>query len=135
MLRELVVATLAVAVIMFPADMLWLKLTRPFYESQMGGMLLLQPRIGAALAFYCLYAAGAAFFAVLPNLQSGSAGSALLFGAFLGAVAYGTYDVTNYATLKDFPLTIMLVDWSWGILLTAFSSAGALIICRKFITD
>jgi uncharacterized membrane protein len=130
MLRGFPMATLAVAVILFPADMIWLKLTRPFYESQMGALLLPQPRIGAAIAFYCLYVVGAAFFAVLPNLQSGTFGSALLHGALLGAVAYGTYDATNYATLKDFPLSIMLVDWTWGIMLTAFSSAGAWTICK-----
>ena len=99
MYRELAWTTLAVALCLFPLDFIWLKMMRPYYESQMGNILLSEPRLAAAAAFYCLYAVGVAFFAVMPNLQSGSMLGATLYGALLGAVAYGTYDATNYATL------------------------------------
>jgi uncharacterized membrane protein len=132
MLRELSFATLAVAVILFPLDMIWLKLARPFYESQMGAILLPEPRIAIAALFYILYTIGIAFFAVLPNLQSGSLISVALYGAFLGLIAYGTYDVSNYATLKDFTATVMIVDWIWGTFLTALSAAGAWSLYRWF---
>lgn len=124
-MRELAWTSLGVALCLFPLDIIWLKTMRPFYESQMGNILLPEPRLAAAAAFYCLYAIGVAFFAVMPNLQGGTILGAALYGALLGALAYGTYDATNYATLRDFPLTIMAVDWLWGIALTAASAAGA----------
>ncbi len=123
MLRQLAFATLAASVVMFPLDFLWLRTMRPFYESQMGSILLAEPRIAAAVLFYLVYAAGVAFFAIMPNLTTGTIWSAAAYGAALGLVAYGTYDATNYSTLKDFPLTIMLVDWTWGTVLTSFVAA------------
>jgi uncharacterized membrane protein len=133
MYREIAWTTLAVAACLFPLDFIWLKLMRPYYESQMGNMLLDQPRMAATVAFYCLYAVGVAFFAVIPNLQGGTLLSTVLYGALLGAVAYGTYDATNYATLRNFPLSIMAVDWAWGIFLTAVSAAGGWAI-RSWLT-
>jgi uncharacterized membrane protein len=132
MIRELLFATLAVALILFPLDMVWLKLARPFYESQMGAILLPEPRIAIAAVFYLVYTVGIAFFAVLPNLQSATIWNAIFYGAFLGLIAYGTYDVSNYATLKDFTLHVMIVDWTWGTILTATSSAGAWALYRWF---
>jgi uncharacterized membrane protein len=123
MIRNLLFASLAAAVVMFPLDFLWLRTARPFYESQMGSILLAQPRILAAILFYAVYAGGVAFFAIIPNLGTGTLWSAAAYGAALGFIAYGTYDATNYATLKDFPLAIMVVDWTWGTILTAVTAA------------
>jgi uncharacterized membrane protein len=124
MIRQLAFATLAAAIVMFPLDFLWLRTMRPFYESQMGSIMLLEPRVAAAVAFYLIYAVGIAFFAILPNLGSGTIWRAAGYGAALGLMAYGTYDATNYATLKDFPLSIMIVDWTWGTVLTAVVAAA-----------
>jgi uncharacterized membrane protein len=124
MIRQLCFASLAAAVVMFPLDFIWLRTMRPFYESQMGSIMLSQPRIAAAVLFYLVYAVGIAFLAILPNLGSGTIWTAAGYGAALGLVAYGTYDATNYATLKDFPLSIMIVDWTWGTVLTAFVAAA-----------
>ncbi len=124
MTRQLAISTLAAAVVMFPLDFLWLRTMRPFYESQMGSILLSEPRITAAVLFYLVYAIGIAFFAIIPNLGSGTIWTAAGYGAALGLVAYGTYDATNYATLKDFPLSIMIVDWTWGTALTAVVAAA-----------
>lgn len=124
MTRQLAISTLAAAVVMFPLDFLWLRTMRPFYESQMGSILLSEPRITAAVLFYLVYAIGIAFFAIIPNLGSGTIWTAAGYGAALGLVAYGTYDATNYATLKDFPLSVMIVDWTWGTALTAVVAAA-----------
>ena len=132
MLREIALTSLAVAAILFPLDFLWLKTMRPFYESQMGGMLLPEPRIAVAVGFYLLYAIGVAFFAVHPNLLSGNALSAAAYGAFFGFVAYGVYDLTNYATLRDFPFKIMIVDLAWGTFLTGFTACSAWLVRSWF---
>ncbi len=124
MIRQLLLASAAAALVMFPLDFLWLRTMRPYYESQMGGILLAEPRLAAAVLFYLLYAVGVAFFAILPNLGTGTIWTAAGYGAFLGLMAYGTYDATNYATLKDFPITIMAVDWTWGTVLTAVVAAA-----------
>jgi uncharacterized membrane protein len=124
MIRQLVFATLAAAVVMFPLDFLWLRTMRPFYESQMGSIMLSEPRIVAAVLFYLVYAVGIAFFAIIPNLGTGTIWTAAGYGAALGLVAYGTYDATNFATLKDFLLSIMVVDWTWGTVLTAVVAAA-----------
>jgi uncharacterized membrane protein len=124
MIRQLVFASLAAAVVMFPLDLVWLRTMRPFYESQMGSIMLAEPRLAAAVLFYLVYAVGIAFFAILPNLGSGTIWTVAGYGAVLGLVAYGTYDATNYATLKDFPVSIMIVDWTWGTILTAGVAAA-----------
>jgi uncharacterized membrane protein len=124
MIRQLLFAAAAAAVVMFPLDFLWLRTMRPFYESQMGSMMLSEPRIAAALLFYLVYAVGIAFFAILPNLGTGNIWTAAAYGAALGLVAYGTYDATNFATLKDFPVSVMVVDWTWGTFLTAVVAAA-----------
>jgi uncharacterized membrane protein len=129
-MRTFLLCWLCVALVLFPVDMVWLRQMRPFYESRLGDLLLPNPRIAAAAAFYVLYAGAVAFFAVMPNLAAGTWMSAALYGAFFGLAAYGTYDVTNYATLRSFPLEVMAVDWTWGVVLTAGSATGAWLLMR-----
>lgn len=128
MLREIALTSLAVAAILFPLDFLWLRTMRPFYESQMGDMLLPEPRIAVAIGFYLLYSIGVAFFAVRPHFLDGNGWAAATYGAFFGLVAYGVYDLTNYSTLKQFPLSIVVVDMTWGTLVTGLAACGAWII-------
>ncbi len=130
MIRQTLLATIAAAAVMFPLDFIWLRTMRPFYESQMGSIMLSEPRIAAAVIFYAIYAAGIAFFAIQPNLATGTIWSAAAYGAALGLVAYGTYDATNYATLKEFPVLVMIVDWTWGTVLTAVVAAAGWAIMR-----
>lgn len=124
-MQNFLLSFVLVAVIMLPLDLIWLSSMRPFYEQQMPGMLLEQPRLIPAAIFYLAFAAGLAFFAVMPNLTGGSLLSAAAYGAALGFVAYGTYDATNYATLKGFPLSITVVDWAWGTFLSATTASLA----------
>lgn len=131
----------AVALVLFPLDVLWLgAISKGFYKSQLGDMLLEQPRFAVAGLFYALYVVGIIVFAVEPALNGNGPGgdawptwlSAALAGAFLGLIAYGTYDATNYATLKGFPITVALVDCAWGVVLTATSAGVGTLIATRF---
>lgn len=125
MFYQLALTSLVAAAILFPMDFIWLKTMRPFYESQLGDTLLREPRVAVAAGFYLLYTVGVAFFVVRPNLVDGTVWTALAQGAFFGLVAYGVYDLTNHATLKAFPLKVVMVDLAWGTVLTAVTAGGA----------
>jgi len=100
-------------------DLIWLtRIAKWFYYQQLGGLLLDKPRIAAAVVFYAIYVVGIVIFAVAPALPEGSASTALLYGALFGFFAYATYDMTNYATLRNWSLAVSLVDTAWGTVLT-----------------
>jgi uncharacterized membrane protein len=123
----------ATALVLFPLDAIWLGVVaRKFYVSGLGDLMLPQPRWGVAAAFYLFYVAGVVWFASLPNLGASSVVGALLAGAALGFIAYGTYDATNLATLRGYPVSIALVDLAWGTVLTAVSAAGGLYIATRW---
>ena len=104
----------------FAIDMLWLGLVaRRFYHLQIGFLLSPNPNWTAAILFYLIFIAGILVFAVIPGLQAGSLGRAVLLGAFLGLMTYATYDLTNLATIKDWPLSLTIVDMIWGIFLAS----------------
>lgn len=101
-------------------DMVWLTVVaRGFYRKQLGVLLSDQPNWWAAIAFYLLFVAGLLVFAVVPALQAGSLRTALLLGGFFGLVAYATYDLTNLATVRNWPWLLTLVDMTWGLVLAA----------------
>ncbi|MGL5114243.1 MAG: DUF2177 family protein [Beijerinckiaceae bacterium] len=131
-MREFLLAWVAVAAVMLPLDVVWLRTMHPFYAAALGDMMRPEPRLAAAAVFYIGYAAAVAFFAVRPNLSGGTWMMAAAYGAFFGFAAYGTYDATNHATLKSFSLRLALVDLTWGTCLTAVSAAGAWLILRVF---
>ena len=91
-------------------------------------MLLDQPNLGVAGLFYLVYVAGIVHFAVMPAVNGGSWVTALVNGALLGLVAYGTYDMTNLATLKNWSVSVSVVDMIWGVALTAIAAT-----CGYFI--
>lgn len=101
-------------------DAVWLTLTAgPLYRAALGDLLLAGFRPLPALAFYLLYVAGIVVF-VVPRGRN--ARGTALFGALFGLVCYGTYDLTNQATLRQWPLTLTLADMAWGSVLTAAAS-------------
>ena len=110
----------------FAIDMLWLGVVaRGFYRRQLGGLLAEQVNWAAAIVFYLLYIAGIVFFVTLPAARTGSLVRALCTGAFFGLVTYATYDLTNLATLKGWPLGVTVVDIAWGMTLcTVVAAAG-----------
>jgi uncharacterized membrane protein len=104
-------------------DFVWLGFMGPrLYKPALGDMLAASPRIGPAVAFYLLYLVGLLYFAVRPALTEGGWRMALLNGAVFGLVAYATYDLTNQATLRIWPVKVTILDIAWG---TAASAAAA----------
>lgn len=113
------------------ADMLWLGvIAKNFYRSQIGHLMKATPDWIAALVFYALFIVGIMVFCVLPHYQKGTIYDALLYGALFGFFTYMTYDLTNYAVLKDWPLGIVPVDILWGVVLAAAVSAAGYLVAR-----
>ena len=117
---------LATFVAFLAVDMVWLVLVaRTFYRKYIGFLMAPSPNWAAAIIFYLLYIVGILVLAVLPGLEANSLKTTLLRGALFGLVAYATYDLTNLATLKDWPVIVTVVDMIWGTVLSvAVSYAG-----------
>jgi len=112
------------ALFILAIDAIWLGIVaRGFYSRQLGDLMLASPRLPLAALFYVMYSAVVVLLASAPAVRSGSLQDALLLGAILGFAAYGTYDITNMATLKNWPVMMSLVDIAWGTVLTAAVSA------------
>ena len=112
-------------------DAVWLAfIANDFYKAHIGHLLSPEPNFGAAALFYVFYLAGIVFLAVRPGLAARSLRVALLHGAVLGFVAYGTYDFTNFATLQDWPPLVVAVDLVWGTFLTGFAAAAGYLAAR-----
>lgn len=112
-------------------DGVWLGVVaRNLYSKYLGYLLAPKTVWAAAILFYLLYVVGVLVFAVVPGLQAGSLGKAALLGALFGLIAYATYDLTNLATVKGWPVLITVIDLAWGTLLTAAVAAVGFLIGR-----
>ncbi len=117
--------------VFFAIDMLWLGLiARRFYRNQLGQLLRSNVNWTAAIIFYLLYILGILIFAVMPALENSSLRQAILMGGLFGFFAYATYDLTNLATLKDWPVRVVVVDMIWGVVLTSSVSSASFLIGR-----
>lgn len=111
------------AAVFLGLDMLGIRyLIHPVFETHVGHLLASPLRLGPAAVFYLFYVAGLLLFVSLPALKAGAPLQALAFGALLGAMCYGTYEMTNYATLADWSWQQVLVDGLWGMVLTGFAA-------------
>lgn len=126
------VAAYVSALIVFGiVDAVWLSMMGPLlYKPVLGDILLPSVRIGPAIAFYAMYPVGIVVFAVLPGLRSGSLGTAFLLGMLLGAIAYATYDLTNFATLRNWSLQIVILDVVYGAIATGAAATAACALVR-----
>lgn len=118
--------------VFFALDMIWLGLVaKNFYARQIG--FLLKPEVNwtAAISFYLLFIAGLVLFVIAPALEKHSFMHALLFGALFGLITYATYDLTNLATMKDWPMLVTFVDLAWGMFLSASVSSIAYLVAAK----
>ena len=120
--------------VFFIIDMLWLGVVaRGFYRRNLANILSPDVNWPAAFIFYFIYVAGIIFFAVRPAVSEGSLGNAALLGALFGLFTYATYDLTNMATIKKWPVVIVVVDMIWGVCLctlvavSSFTIAGWLL--------
>ena len=124
----------AAAVAMLLIDMLWLGvIAKPLYQQGIGHLMAERPNLWAAALFYLLYPAGLVLFAVMPNTASTGVQTALM-GAALGLFAYATYDLTNLATLKGWPLRLSVIDTLWGAAVSAVASTAGRTAMNHFHT-
>ena len=115
----------ATAVVFLVIDAIWLGwIATGFYRRALGDLMLEQPKLGIAAVFYIGYTFAIVLLAAAPAARSESFSQALLYGAVFGLAAYGTYDITNLATLKNWPASMAAVDMTWGTVLTATSAAA-----------
>jgi len=124
----------AIALPVFLAiDLVWLTLVaKSFYAKHIGFLMSKNPNLLAAFIFYLVFIAGLIVFVITPALDKKMWIQALLAGAFFGLVTYATYDLTNLATVKDWPLIITIVDLIWGMVLSATVSVIVYFIAVKF---
>jgi uncharacterized membrane protein len=124
---------IATLIIFAGVDLIWLGvIAKGFYRSQLGDLMAPQLNIWAAVAFYVIYAAGLVIFAIRPAVVSGAWIDAAVLGAGFGFIAYATYDLTNLASLRDWPVMLTVVDLAWGTLLSATAAAAAFVVTRSF---
>jgi uncharacterized membrane protein len=125
---------LIAVIVFFAVDMLWLGIiAKNFYQNQIGSLMKKDINWTAAIIFYLLFVAGVVFFAINPAIQENSWIQALFLGALFGFITYMTYDLTNLATLKNWPLKLAIVDILWGTVLATLVSTVTYSIVTKFI--
>ncbi len=130
-MRNIAVTYLTVLVVFAAVDFVWLGVVAlDFYKKEVGEILLEKPRLEVAVLFYVLCAAGIVILAVQPALAAGDWTKAVLLGAVFGLCAYGTYDLTNLATLQRWSLRLVIVDMAWGTVLVSVSSAAGYVVGR-----
>lgn len=118
--------------VFFAIDMFWLGIVaKNFYRAQIGALMKPDVNWTAAVVFYLIFIAGLVAFVISPAIEKGSWMYALLFGAFFGFVCYATYDLTNLAVAKDWPLLVTIVDLAWGAVLASSVSIVTYIIASK----
>ena len=128
-----IAAYLGAAVVFCVMDFIWLTLiAKSFYQSHMGALMAVEIRIVPAIIFYVLYLAGLVLFAISPALHEQNWLMAVGLGVGLGVIAYGSYDLTNMATLKGWSLSLTLVDMAWGAFVSAVSALAGFYAARIF---
>lgn len=114
-------------------DMVWLGfVAKGLYAKELG--FLMKPDVNwtAAILFYLLFVCGLIVFVITPSLETNSIGKAIFLGALFGLVSYATYDLTNLATVANWPVLITVIDLFWGTILSASVSLISFLIARKF---
>jgi uncharacterized membrane protein len=130
-LKAYAIAYVATGLVLLAFDAIWLSFaTQRLYRPLMGDMLLEKFRLVPAMLFYLIYVAGIVVFAITPAFSSERWATAALYGAFLGFLAYATYDLTNLATLRDWPVAVTIADLSWGTFLTASAATIGFLLTR-----
>jgi uncharacterized membrane protein len=131
---QLAIYYISTAIVFLGVDFVWLRFaSEKLYRPALGAMLLEKPLIGAAIAFYLLYVAGVTIFVGAPALRAGSWSHATLFGGLLGLFCYATYDLTNLATLRNWTITITVLDLLWGAFLTGFAATVGYFVTNAIV--
>ena len=131
---KLILSYLLTAVVFFAIDLTWLGLiAKNLYRKYLGGFLSDTVNWTAAFVFYALFIVGIFIFSILPAVEKNSFSHAVIMGALFGFFTYATYDLTNLATLKNWPLTIVYIDIIWGTILTGLVAAAGYWITKKIL--
>lgn len=131
---KLVQLYIATAILFFAIDILWLGvIAKNFYNRYLGRFFRERVNWTAASIFYSLYILGIMIFAIMPGISSGSFTRTVILGVLYGFFTYATYDLTNLATLKDWPVKIVVVDILWGMVLCGLVSAGGFFVATRFL--
>lgn len=127
---KLLISYVLTSLVFFALDMLWLGfVAKDLYKKYLGGFLSDTVNWTAAIIFYLLFIIGIFIFVILPATEIHSVGKAILYGALFGFFTYATYDLTNMATMKNWPINIVFIDIIWGMVLTGLvSTAGFYIV-------
>jgi uncharacterized membrane protein len=133
-MKRYVIAYFAFLLPMLAIDAVWLTtMSKRFYSARIGSLLADSPKLAPAAVFYLIYALGASILVVVRAVDSGSGYlEVFLWGMLLGLFAYGTYDLTNQATLKEWSVAVTVVDLIWGALLTGVVSIISLSLTKLF---
>jgi uncharacterized membrane protein len=114
-------------------DSVWLLSTGSFYKKWLGNLFDFSVSLVPAAVFYLIYTLGVLFFVIIPSIQKESGWvTVLITGALFGAVAYATYDLTNQATIRNWPVMITLMDIAWGAIMTGISSCIVYLVYAYF---
>lgn len=131
MLSQLYLIPFFVTLILFSCiDFLWLLTTNHIYKKYLAHLLSANVNWIGILLFYPLYALGLYIFVIKPFNQHASLANLFLHGAFFGIVTYGTYDLTNYATLKEWPVLLVVMDMFWGAFVSGLVSVATVCIVK-----
>jgi uncharacterized membrane protein len=129
-----IISYISVLIVFGVIDAGWLTFVGPLlYRPVLSDILAPSVRLAPAIAFYLSYPIGVLVFAVVPGLRTGSALSTLSLALLFGAIAYGTYDLTNYATLRNWTLLITIIDIAYGALLSGIASIAAYVLVRATV--
>jgi uncharacterized membrane protein len=120
--------------IFFIIDLVWLGvIAKGFYQKHLGYLMRPQVNWAAAIIFYLLFIIGIIIFAVKPALEFQSPMRAIVYGALFGFFAYATYDLTNLATVRDWPVIVTLIDLVWGTVLCGAVAWGSYVISNRIL--
>lgn len=132
-LFTLSISYLLTTLVFFGIDMLWLGvIAKNYYRRELAAFLSPEVNWAAAIIFYLLFIVGIFYFCIIPATEKNSLQHAIISGALFGFFTYATYDLTNLATLKNWPLNIVFVDIIWGMVLTGLVSTAGFYILRYF---
>jgi uncharacterized membrane protein len=124
-MNRYVAGYLAAVLVMVALDMLWLGVVaKTMYQQAIGHLMAEAPKVLAAIVFYALYALGLVVFALAPQAEDAGWGRTVYTGALFGFFAYATYDLSNLATLRNWPIRLTLIDMAWGTALSATAAAA-----------
>ena len=129
-----IVAYIVALLVFLGADFVWLgTMARRLYKPTLGDILLAKASLPPTIVFYLAYPLGLVLFAINPALKAGSMSTAAMLGGLFGLFTYGTYDLTNQATVRNWTTTLSMIDMAWGTVLGALTAAIAYAVTRRFI--